>query len=82
MGVLTRKIQILFSDEQYGLLKRIAAEKGTSVGALVRDAIEKVYLKEIKKRRMEIAERLVRMKLPVGDWEEMEEEIARGAMEE
>jgi predicted DNA-binding protein len=82
MEALTKRIQILLSEEQYGLLKRLAAAKHTSVGALVREAVEAVYLEDLKDKRVKIAQRLVEMELPVADWLEMEEEITRGATEE
>jgi len=77
MGTLTKKIQILFSDEQFESLKRVAEEKKTSVGALVREAVEEIYLKEIKEKRKRIAQHLINMNLPVDEWEKMEEEIIR-----
>jgi len=82
MATLTKKTQILFSEEQLELLKKIAKEKGTSMGALIREAVEKVYLKEIKYQRLEIAKRLINMQLPVDEWEKMEKEITDGAREE
>jgi len=81
MATLTKKTQILFSEEQLELLKKIAGEKGTSMGALIREAVEKVYLKGIKYQRLEIAKRLINMQLPVDEWEKMEEEITGGARE-
>jgi len=82
MEALTKRIQILLSEEQYGLLKRLAAVKGASIGALVRQAVEQVYLERFKDEQIRIAKRLVRMELPVADWPEMEEEIIKGAVEE
>jgi len=81
MATLTKKTQILFSEEQLELLKKIAGEKGTSMGALIREAVEKVYLKGIKYQRREIAKRLINMQLPVDEWEKMEKEITGGARE-
>jgi len=81
MATLTKKTQILFSEEQLELLKKIAEEKATSMGALVREAVEKVYLKGIKRERRDIAKRLISMQLPVDEWEKMEKEITGGAME-
>jgi len=52
------------------------------MGALIREAVEKVYLKEIKYQRLEIAKRLINMQLPVDEWEKMEKEITDGAREE
>lgn len=52
------------------------------MGALVREAVEKVYLKGIKRERLDIAKRLINMQLPVDEWEKMEKEITGGARED
>lgn len=80
MKTLTKKIQILLSEEQYGLLRRLAAVKGASIGALVRQAVEQVYLGRFKDEQIKIAERLVGMELPASDRQKMEQEIIKGAM--
>ena len=82
MATLTKKTQILFSEEQLELLRKIAGEKDTPIGALIREAVEKVYLKGIKYQRLEIAKRLINMQLPVDEWEKMEKEITGGVREE
>ena len=53
MPQLTKKAQVLFTDQQYEALLAIAAEEEKSLGALLRDAAERVYLSE--KRRHEKA---------------------------
>jgi len=40
MHMLTRRLQILLDDERYERLARQAAEGGTSIAMLVRDAID------------------------------------------
>lgn len=76
MSVLTKRTQILFSPEEYQLLKKLAVSTKSSVGELVRRAVRKQYQIAGRKEKIEAAARLCRKKeLPVQDWEKMEEEI-------
>lgn len=43
MHMLNRRLQILLDDQRYDRLARRAAETGTSIGTLVRDAIDAEY---------------------------------------
>lgn len=43
MHMLSRRLQVLLDDERYERLARRAAERGTSIGMLVRDAIDATY---------------------------------------
>jgi len=42
MHMLTRRLQVLLDERQYTRLEGYARERGLSVGAAVRDAIERV----------------------------------------
>lgn len=76
MSVLTKRAQILFSPEEYQLLKKLAVSTKSSVGELVRRAVKKQYQIVGRKEKIEAAARLCRKKeLPVEDWEKMEEGI-------
>lgn len=76
MSVLTKRTQILFSPEEYQLLKKLAVSTKSSVGELVRRAVRKQYQIAGRKEKIEAAARLCRKKeLPVQAWEKMEEEI-------
>ncbi len=76
-------IKAVLTEEQYTLLCSLAKEQGKPVSALIREAIEQVYLKEaIRRRRQSAVERLIALSAPVADWERMEEEILRGALDE
>ncbi len=79
MAERMRRTQILFSDNDYRRLQRVARERRCSVGRLVREAVAKEYLEEPRQERVAAAARLVAMGLPVGDWPEMEREIEAGA---
>jgi len=76
MSVLTKRAQILFSPEEYELLKKLAVSTKSSVGELVRRAVKKQYQIVGRKEKIQAADRLCRKKeLPVEDWRKMEAEI-------
>ena len=78
MAKRMKRTQILFPEEQYRLLQREAAERKASIGTLVREAVSRHYAGYSQGARREAARRIVAMKLPVSDWDEMEREIERG----
>ena len=41
---LTKRVEVLFEPEQYRVMEQVARSEGKSVGALVRKAVEQVYL--------------------------------------
>ena len=49
--MLTRRLQILVDEDQYAKLESYARERGLSVGAAVREAIEKVVPADAARRR-------------------------------
>jgi hypothetical protein len=76
MSVLTKRAQILFSPEEYELLKKLAVSTKSSVGELVRRAVKKQYQIVERREKIQAAERLCRKKeLLVEDWGKMEGEI-------
>ena len=52
--MLNRRTHILFEADEYKLLDTLAAEKGRSVGELVRMAIKRVY---VEPREKELSDR-------------------------
>ena len=44
MCMLNKRAHILFEEEQFKLIEALAAEKGSSVGSLVRAAVQRVYV--------------------------------------
>jgi predicted DNA-binding protein len=76
--MLEVRTQVLLSREQRDRLERLAAERGVSVGALIREAIDR-YLPPRTRSRKEAFEAIRALRLPVGDRPAMEEEIVRGA---
>jgi hypothetical protein len=74
---INKRTQILLTEKQYKKLKKISASKKTSIGCLIRDAIDKVFMNEIKDKR-KIIDEIKNMDLPVGNWENMKKEILKG----
>jgi predicted DNA-binding protein len=75
---LTRRTQLLLDDELHERLRQIAAERGVSLGALIREAIDE-KLARVQDARAKAAERLLAAEpMPVDDWPVMKEEILEG----
>lgn len=80
MAILTQRVQTVLTDEQYRQLTHIAAETNKAISVLVREAVEAVYFApEQEKRKLEALQEMFALEAPVADWEQMEEEIIRGA---
>ncbi len=43
MLMLDRRLQVLVDDDRYGRLEAEARRRGTTVGAVVRDALDRAY---------------------------------------
>lgn len=80
MATLTRRVQVLLSAQQYERLEALAQARGTSIGALIRQAVEALYLRSQpdETERLHAARRLAALQLPVAGWEQMERESMRG----
>jgi hypothetical protein len=75
MANLTRRLQLLVDDDRYALLEKAAAERGTPVAVVVREALDRMFASETTGRR-EAGDRLLRARpMPVGDWDEIKREI-------
>lgn len=72
---LTRRTQLLLDEDRYERLARRAEATGSSVGALIREAIDLAYPKQTMTRR-EAADRLLAAEpMPVDDWPVMKRQI-------
>ena len=71
---LTKKTTILFSPRLYGQLARLAEQRHSSVGKLVREACQTQYSLSTPGERLELVSELAGLCLPVGTPEEMERE--------
>jgi len=74
MTMLTRQIQVLLNPFQYQRLDEIARQRNRSMEALIREAVDQVYLQSTVDERLEAVQALSAMQLPVADWEQMERE--------
>ena len=78
----TKAVKVWLPEEQAEALKRLALERGESVSALIRRAVEMVYGTPDPERRREALRRLFSLEAPVDEWPRIEEEIERAATEE
>jgi len=74
MTMLTRQVQVLLNPFQYQRLDEIARQRNRSMEALIREAVDQVYLQSTVDERLEAVQALSAMQLPVADWEQMERE--------
>lgn len=81
MGIYTKRVQAVLTEEQFALLNELAAESGKTISMLIREAVEKIYLEEVvQERREDALKTLLSLEAPIADWEKMEDEIIRGAL--
>jgi len=71
---LSKKTTILFSPELHERLSRLAVERGTSLGDLVRTACESQYGLPTKDEKLAAVRSLAALTLPVGDPQQMKRE--------
>ena len=76
---MTKKATILFPPALYREVEEEAQRQGRSVGELVREAAVTRYGAGGAAARMQAVERLVRLDDEIGDPEQIEDEIVRGA---
>ncbi len=71
---LSKKTTILFPPDLHDRLLKLAAERGVSLGSLVREACVSRYGHVSSEDRLAAAEELSGLSLPVGDVHEMKRE--------
>ncbi|MGI8625571.1 MAG: CopG family transcriptional regulator [Geodermatophilaceae bacterium] len=74
----TERTQVLLSVDQRRRLERLARHEGKSVGAVIREAIERLA-SDSSPAASDDLETIFSLDLPVGDWSEMKAEIIRSA---
>lgn len=72
---LERRLQVLLDDERHRRVVSAARERGVSVAAVVRDAIDKGLAGPEARRRSAGARLLEAEDMPVGDAEQLREEL-------
>ena len=71
-----KRVQTMFTEKQYELLREYAEETDTPVGTIVRESIEESLITGLEQRRKEKALAwMASQHLPVDDWEVMERQI-------
>ena len=76
---LDARLEIRLHPEQLKKLKDEAAEKNTSVGNLVREAIDQHY--EVStEEKLKAVQQMANINAPVTNWEQMKKEIESGYM--
>jgi plasmid stability protein len=75
---LTRRTQLLLDDELHRRLRDTAAERGISMGALIREAIDEKLSRVHDVRARAIDKLLAAEPMPVDDWPVMKQEIVEG----
>ena len=77
--MFSERTQVLLSPRQVDKLKRIAARQGSSVGAVIRDAIDG-YIDPGSDARRRAFQDMLTMNAPVDDWDVMKAEILRSQL--
>lgn len=71
-----KRVQTMFTESQYELLREYAQETDIPVGTLVRETVEESLITDLEQRRKKKAlEWMASQHLPVDDWELMERQI-------
>ena len=74
---LKKRVEILFEEAKYTYLEHLARKEKTSVGNLIREAVEKVYMDiDIEERRDAVRSLLSEEFDFGGDWEDIKNEMA------
>jgi hypothetical protein len=72
---LTHRTQLLLDDELHQHLRDIAAQRGISMGALIREAIDEKLSRVQDDRAQAIRELLEAEPMPVEDWPVMKKQM-------
>jgi predicted transcriptional regulator len=72
---LTRRTQLLLDDELHRRLREIAVQRGISMGALIREAIDEKLSSVQDTRAQAIDELLAAEPMPVDDWPAMKKQM-------
>jgi hypothetical protein len=79
MRMFSERTQVLLSPAQRRRLEQMAVERQVSVGSLIREAVEAYTAVRSRSPGQALAD-LLTLEAPVGEWQQMKEEILRGAV--
>ncbi len=71
---LSKKTTILFSPELHERLAQLAAQRGTSLGELVRTACERQYTLPSREQKLAAVRKLTALRLPVASPRRMKQQ--------
>jgi plasmid stability protein len=74
-SLLTRRTQLLLDDDLHRRLRAIAAQRGISMGALIREAIDEKLAGTEDKRSLAFKKLLAAKPMPVDDWPVMKRQL-------
>ena len=82
--MLSKRIQVLFAPDEFIKLKKIADGEEKSIGSLIREAVQTLYLSHIA-RLSKVAvvrelRQLIKLDIPVDEPSEMKREIIAGRL--
>jgi plasmid stability protein len=72
---LTHRTQLLLDDELHRRLRETAAQRGISMGALIREAIDEKLSGAQDRRSLAYAKLLAAKPMPVDDWPVMKRQL-------
>ncbi|MBM3925426.1 MAG: hypothetical protein FJ320_05475 [SAR202 cluster bacterium] len=73
---LKKRVEVLFEPSKFSYLEEIARRRKTSVGKLIREAVEKTYLEADLEKRREAVKWLASQKIDFGgDWDVVKKQI-------
>lgn len=82
MATYTERVQTVLTPAQYERLLAYGERVQKPLSVLIREAIEQTYfVEQDRQQRLSALETLLTLEAPIGDWEEMEAEIERGALD-
>lgn len=80
--MLKKRVEVLFEPSEYRRLGEIAHARRQSVGAVVREAVEKYVLQPTQEEGRKALEWILSEEDDLGSWEELKEAVLRGPVEE
>ncbi|CAN5661063.1 hypothetical protein BH24ACT15_BH24ACT15_21540 [soil metagenome] len=75
MATLTRRLQVLLEEDRFARLDHIAKQRRTTVAALVRDALDRVYSSDTLPPDVAADRFLAREPLDLGEWDQAKRDI-------
>lgn len=75
MHMLTRRLQVLLDDARYRRLRAEARARKSTVGALVREAIDRAFPIAPERKRAALRRILAAPRIPVPDFPELKAEL-------